>query len=298
MEKRKIRVAIAHSGKDSAGYALAEKTLAEQTITELFEPVLFEADGDNATENIIDAYKEGRIDAVVDLMDTTGDVQSLEAKDAQWEKAIGEDGKGVAMLLTENMRMALCKHGTAITTEKVAETAEAVHKSLRRDFRISSPRIAILHQSANTNNEDETVVTPAVKQLVGKSIQAYGPYNADGFFENGRHLEFDGVIETDAQQGTTRFKDIAIDDAVRYITGLPLVRTMPAYQYNGNDGSKEEAEMNVLRQAIYRVIDIVRNRAEYDRPLANPLKKLYKDRKDESEKTRFNIPKKANTTEA
>ena len=35
-----------------------------------------------------------------------------------------------------------------------------------------------------------------------------------------------------------------------------------------------------------------RNRAMYDEPLANPLPKLYHEKRDESEKVRFAIPKK------
>ena len=52
-----------------------------------------------------------------------------------------------------------------------------------------------------------------------------------------------------------------------------------------------ENDSNKVRHAIYNAIDITHHRTEYDAPLANPLKKLYKDRKDDSEKARFNVPK-------
>ena len=55
---------------------------------------------------------------------------------------------------------------------------------------------------------------------------------------------------------------------------------------------KGEAEEQPMRNAIYMAIDIARNRASYDEPLKNPLKKLYHEKRDESEKVRFNIPKK------
>lgn len=47
-----------------------------------------------------------------------------------------------------------------------------------------------------------------------------------------------------------------------------------------------------FRHAIYLAIDIFRNRAEYDAPMGNPLPKLYKERRDESDKVRFAIPRK------
>ena len=297
MERKKIRVAIVHNGKNSAGYALAEKTLTEQAITELFEPVMFEVVGGNDIEQVITTYKEGRIDTIVDVTNTSNDNQSLEALDSQWENALGEKGKSMPILLTENMRMALRMSSTAITTESIVQMGETFHKSLRRDFRISSPRIAILYQTTKTDQQDDTVAAPAIKQLTEQSIQVYGPYNAGDFFENGRHLEFDGVIATDPQQGIMHFNNIAIDDAVRFIANMPLVRTQPAIQYNDNDAEMEDTAMNALRQAIYKAIDIVRHRVEYDKPLANPLRKLYKERKDESEKTRFNIPKKKDQAE-
>lgn len=297
MERKKIRVAIVHNGKNSAGYALAEKTLTEQAITELFEPVMFEVVGGNDIEQVVTTYKEGRIDTIVDVTNTSNDNQSLEALDSQWENALGEKGKSMPMLLTENMRMALRMSNTAITTESIVQMGETFHKSLRRDFRISSPRIAILYQTTKTDQQDDTVATPAIKQLTEQSIQVYGPYNAGDFFENGRHMEFDGVIATDPQQGIMHFNNIAIDDAVRFIANMPLVRTQPAIQYNDNDAEMEDTAMNALRQAIYKAIDIVRHRVEYDKPLANPLRKLYKERKDESEKTRFNIPKKKDQAE-
>ena len=113
------------------------------------------------------------------------------------------------------------------------------------------------------------MATPAIKQLTEQSIQVYGPYNAGDFFENGRHLEFDGVIATDPRQGIMHFNDVAIDDAVRFTTNLPLVRTQPIVQYKDNDADTEDTAMNVLRQAIYKAIDIARHRVEYDKPLAN-----------------------------
>ena len=51
------------------------------------------------------------------------------------------------------------------------------------------------------------------------------------------------------------------------------------------------ADENSFRQAVFMAIDIYRNRAIYDEPMANPLPKLYHEKKDDSEKVRFNIPK-------
>ena len=55
------------------------------------------------------------------------------------------------------------------------------------------------------------------------------------------------------------------------------------------------ADENPFRHAIYSAIDILRNRATYDEPLADPLKKLYHEKRDDSDKVRFSIPKHENT---
>ena len=55
---------------------------------------------------------------------------------------------------------------------------------------------------------------------------------------------------------------------------------------------KGVADEQPFRHAVYLAIDIFRNRAEYDEPMGNPLPKLYKEKRDESDKVRFAIPRK------
>ena len=93
-------------------------------------------------------------------------------------------------------------------------------------------------------------------------------------------------------QGLAPFKTIAEDDGVNYTAGLPIVRTSPAHGTAYDIAGKGIANENSFRQAVYLAIDVFRNRIEYDEPLNNPLKKLYHDHRDESEKVRFAIPKK------
>jgi 4-hydroxythreonine-4-phosphate dehydrogenase len=46
-----------------------------------------------------------------------------------------------------------------------------------------------------------------------------------------------------------------------------------------------------MRHAIFEAIDIWRNRNNYDEPMGNPLQKLYHEKRDDSEKVRFSIPR-------
>ena len=270
----KTRVAIVNSKLD-----IAKNVISDPLMLEMFTPVAYE----QIDQQLVADYQNGRFGALTVIPLTEG-------KDATFgiEELLNEKDKGITMLLTENLRMVLSPYQrSSLTSEQVKTLAEQTHLSLKRDFRISNPRIAIL---ANTSKED-TIVAPVIKQLTDISIQAYGPYAAGDFFSAARHLEFDAVIATDNEQGETHFKNIAVDDSVKYIAGMSLVVTAPMLTEGTQTLETFENDSNKVRHAIYNAIDITHHRTEYDAPLANPLKKLYKDRKDDSEKARFNVPK-------
>ena len=123
-------------------------------------------------------------------------------------------------------------------------------------------------------------------------IQVYGPYAADEFFTNGYYSSFDATLAMHYEQGIIPFNMIDNNEGARFTAGLPLIRTAPLQNASFNIAGGSIADATSMRNAIFLAIDIFRHRAEYDEPLDNPLKKLYKERRDENEKTRFNIPKK------
>lgn len=90
----------------------------------------------------------------------------------------------------------------------------------------------------------------------------------------------------------TPFRLLSQEDSISILTGLPIIATAPFSGPGFDMAGKGVADENDLRQAIYLAIDTYRNRISYDEPLANPLKKLYHEKRDESEKVRFAIPKK------
>jgi 4-hydroxythreonine-4-phosphate dehydrogenase len=175
----------------------------------------------------------------------------------------------------------------AITVEKIVDKGTIFHTSLRRDFRISSPRIAILALNPQQGIEEEQVIKPAVEALEAKGIQAFGPYVADEFFGKDMYYDFDGVLAMYHDQGQTPFKAVAYENGVRFTTGLDLMRTDPAHGVNCAAAGKNITDEQSLRNAIYVAIDVWRNRQNYDEPYENPLPKLYHERRDESEKVRF-----------
>jgi 4-hydroxythreonine-4-phosphate dehydrogenase len=140
-------------------------------------------------------------------------------------------------------------------------------------------------------SEEQDIIAPAIEALAEAGINAYGPYAADGFFGSGAYTAFDGVLAMYHDQGLAPFKILAAEDGVNFTAGLPIVRTSPDHGTAYDIAGKGVADETSFRHAIFTAIDIYRNRVNYDEPLANPLKKLYHEKRDEGEKVRFAVPK-------
>lgn len=220
------------------------------------------------------------------------------------ENCVGDGQKALMILMNGDLRVALVTThlpikdvAKAITKEAIVEKTKIFHTSLKRDLRIANPRIAVLalnpHAGDNgvLGTEERDVISPAIEELEAAGIQAFGPYPADGFFGSGMYSKFDGVMAMYHDQGLAPFKALAVEDGVNFTAGLPIVRTSPDHGTAYDIAGKGIADANSFRQAIYTAIDIYRNRINYDEPLENPLPKLFHEKREEGEKTRFAIPK-------
>ena len=220
------------------------------------------------------------------------------------ETSVGEGQKALMILMNETLRVALVTThlpikdiAKAITKDGIIEKATIFHKALKRDFRISSPRIAVLslnpHAGDNglLGSEEKDIILPAIEELADKGIQAFGPFAADGFFGSGAYDHFDGVLAMYHDQGLAPFKTIALESGVNYTAGLPIVRTSPDHGTAYDIAGKGVADENSMRQAIFTAIDVFRNRKFYDEPLQNPLPKLFHEKREDGDKARFARPK-------
>lgn len=220
------------------------------------------------------------------------------------ENSVGDGKKALMILMNGSLRVALVtthlpirEVAQAITKEAIVEKTRIFHESLKRDLRIANPRIAVLalnpHAGDNglTGTEEREIIIPAIEELEAAGVQAFGPYPADGFFGSGMYNRFDGIMAMYHDQGLAPFKALAVEDGVNFTAGLPIVRTSPDHGTAYDIAGKGVASECSFRQALYTAIDIYRNRTNYDEPMSNPLPKLYHEKRDESEKTRFSAPK-------
>lgn len=256
-----------------------------------------------ALEKAMAEYKEGMYDVLVTAPIHKQMIQSdsfaFPGHTEYIEQSIGE-GKALMILANETLRVALvtghvsvAKIASAITQELIEEKLTIFNASLKTDFGIGAPRIAVLALNPHAGDggvigkEEETIITPAIKAMREQGILCYGPFPADGFMGSGAYNHFDGVLAMYHDQGLVPFKVLAMENGVNFTAGLPIVRTSPDHGTAFDIAGKNMASPDSFRQALYMAIDIYRNRKNDSEARSNPLRKLYFEKRDDSDKLKL-----------
>jgi 4-hydroxythreonine-4-phosphate dehydrogenase len=156
----------------------------------------------------------------------------------------------------------------AITRERLESKLRIMENSLKVDFGIVKPRIAVLGLNPHAGdhgligNEDEQVIKPLVSDRRNKGHLVYGPYPADGFFASGSFRKFDGILAMYHDQGLVAFKAIAFENGVNFTAGLPVIRTSPDHGTAYAIAGKNQADETSFREAIYKALEIFKARLE------------------------------------
>jgi len=165
-----------------------------------------------------------------------------------------------------------------VTKQKIQQKLNIMFNSLREDFGVIKPKIAILGLNPHAGdggaigNEDEELIRPIVLEAKKKGRFIMGPYPADGFFGNGLYRKYDAILAMYHDQGLIPFKSLSFNSGVNFTAGLPLVRTSPDHGTGYDIVGKNVADPASFRRAIFEAIDIVKNRKEYKEDHGNPLK--------------------------
>ncbi len=155
-----------------------------------------------------------------------------------------------------------------ITKERVELKIRLLELTLKKDFNISKPKIAVLGLNPHAGDEgligseENAVIKPVINDLKSKGKLIFGPFPADGFFATGQHTKYDAVLAMYHDQGLIPFKSIAFSNGVNYTAGLPIVRTSPDHGTAYSIAGKNMADEGSMRQAIYLACDIIKNRRE------------------------------------
>ncbi|MFI5160824.1 MAG: 4-hydroxythreonine-4-phosphate dehydrogenase PdxA [Sphingobacteriales bacterium] len=238
----------------------------------------------------------GDIDALVTAPINKDNIQSEEFKFPGHTEYLQEQagaGDVLMFLVSDTLRVGvvtghipLNKVAGTITSEKILGKLRLMDASLRKDFWIRKPKIAVLglnpHAGDNglIGTEEQDIINPAIAEARASDILVFGPYSADGFFANGSYTKFDAVLAMYHDQGLIPFKQLAFESGVNFTAGLNFVRTSPDHGTAYDIAGKNMASSESFREAIFTAIHIVKNRRESAELTENPLviTKLSRDR--------------------
>src|ERR1700761_1172876 len=154
-----------------------------------------------ATDDLV----RGDIDALVTAPINKDNIQSEEFKfpghtEYLQERAGASDV--LMFLVSDDLKVGvvtghipLNKVAGSISTEKILAKLKLMSESLKQDFWIQRPKIAVLglnpHAGDNglIGDEEEKIIIPAINEAKANDILAFGPYPADGFFANGSYMK-------------------------------------------------------------------------------------------------------------
>ena len=172
--------------------------------------------------------------------------------------------KHAMMLLTGDFRVVLVTIHTAfknvpklLTVKNIFEAIIITHESLKKDFGIKNPRIAVpglnphAGESGAFGREEKLLIEPAIKHAKKEGINVQGPFPPDTIFHKVvKTKSHDAVVCMYHDQGLIPLKLIGFEKGVNTTLGLPIVRTSPdhgtAYDIAGTGAASDESLYSAL----------------------------------------------------
>jgi len=242
-----------------------------------------------ALERAVADLKNGSIHALVTAPINKKNIQSADfhfpGHTEYLEEKFGTGSPALMLLVNDVMRVAVVTGHVPVKivadelTEKlILEKLIVLNESLKKDFCIGRPRIAVLGLNPHAGDEgiigeeEINVIIPAMRQAEKQGIICVGPYPADGFFGSGNFNKFDAVLAMYHDQGLIPFKTISMESGVNFTAGLSVIRTSPAHGTAYDLAGQNIASEDSFRQALYMAYDIYQNRMLNDEITKNPLK--------------------------
>ncbi len=229
-----------------------------------------------ALKEAVKYLKEGKIDALVTAPINKKNIQRDDFKfPGHTEYLTAEFGvkDSLMLLVTEDLRIGVATGHLPIkeipglfTKELVERKLDIMIKSLKKDFGILKPKVAVLGLNPHAGEEgllgeeEQQIIEPVVKTYKTKGHLVYGPFPADGFFGALHHRKFDGILAMYHDQGLVPFKMVGFEKGVNFTAGLSKIRTSPDHGTAYSIAGKNEANPLSMREAIYLAAEIVKVR--------------------------------------
>ena len=200
------------------------------------------------------------------------------------------EGEPMMIMCSETLRVALQtvhipvdKVAESLSTEKITASLVALRHTLKQDFGVVEPRIAVLSLNPHAGDggllgsEEQDIIRPAIIEATEQGVLAFGPLAADGLFAGGGYKKYDAILAMYHDQGLTPFKALS-PEGVNFTAGLNIIRTSPDHGTAFDIAGKGVADAQSMRSAIYEAIDIIRRRNDYKYWSRNPLEHFEREK--------------------
>ena len=183
--------------------------------------------------------------------------------------------RGLMFMISENLRIGVVTGHIPlslvvekITRQRVADKLDIMDESLKLDFGIDKPTIAVLglnpHAGDNglLGEEEQQIIGPLIDELKQRGRLVFGPFAADGFFGSQTYLKYHAVLAMYHDQGLIPFKSLSFGNGVNFTAGLPIVRTSPDHGTAFPIAGKGVADESSFRAALFANLDLIKQRAQ------------------------------------
>ena len=153
-----------------------------------------------------------------------------------------------------------------VSEQRVRETISIIRDSLRKDFSIPFPRMAVLGlnphagEDGDIGTEETAYLGRTIRSLRRSQFLLEGPLPADGFFAHYRPGRYDAIIAMYHDQGLVPFKILARNRGVNFSAGLKFIRTSPAHGTAFDIAGRGEADPSSMAEAIRLATRLARAR--------------------------------------
>ncbi len=158
----------------------------------------------------------------------------------------------------------------ALTEAEIVRTLEITNASLKYDFGIPAPRIAVsglnphAGEAGHMGREEIDIIAPAIEKVRARGANIVGPLAGDTMFHAAARKTYDVAVCMYHDQALIPMKTLDFDNGVNVSVGLPFVRTSPDHGTAYDIAGTATANPTSLVSAIRMAADIYRCRMQAD----------------------------------
>ena len=157
----------------------------------------------------------------------------------------------------------------ALTHSEIVRTLKLTIDTLKRDFGIANPRIAVsglnphAGEGGHMGREEIEIIAPAISEAATPNCRIDGPLAADTMFHETARKKWDVAVCMYHDQALIPMKTLDFDNGVNVTGGLPFVRTSPDHGTAYDIAGTATANPVSLVSAIKMATKIFEHRAKF-----------------------------------